>query len=205
MDLKIALLVGLVVGLIAAAIWLWPSPVTILLPAAEIAMEDATGQWTVVLRPNSDLISDAATVLPRIRTGHAATSSLVSPLSPSRELNDVTANVASRIVVEHAATASSVSIGNVAAQSLIASPRVVVENAATVSTVRLGITTAPSTIASPRVLVEHAATVIPIGPIDSSCGLQSDSARVSTKLLIENAEIVDTKPLEAMPPLSLGE
>jgi len=172
MDLKIALLVGLVVGLIAAAIWLWPSPVPIPLSAAEIAVESATGQWTIRLRRSSDLISDAATVLPRIRTDHAATSSLISALSSSTELAEATRDVVQRIVVEHAATASSVSIGT---------------------------TAAPSVIASPRVVVEHGATVIPIGPIGSSSGLQSDSAEVSTKLLIENAEVVNTRLLEAMP------
>ena len=178
MDLKIALLVGLVVGLIAAAIWLWPSPVPILVPTAEIAVEDATWQWTIELQGSSDLILEATAVRPRIRTGQAATSRLVSPLSPSTELGEATENVAPRIVVEHAATASSVPIG---------------------------VTAAPSVIASPRILVEHAATVIVIRALGSSSGLQSDSARVSTKLLIENAEVVDIKLLEAMPPDSLGQ
>ena len=179
MDVKIALLVGLVVGLIAVAIWLWPSPVPILIPAAEITVEDATGQWTVGLRRSTGLISDAATVLPRIRTDHAATASLVSLLLPSTELTDATAgNVAAHIVVEHAATAS---------------------------TLPLGVTTAPSEATSPRVLVEYASTATLIGPITTSSGLQSDSAKVSTKLLIENAEVVDTLLLEAMPLGSPGE
>ena len=180
MDMKIALLVGLVVGLIAAAIWLWPPPPSapILIPSAEITVEDETGQWTVALRPSADLVLITATVLPRIRVGHAATASLVSPLLPSSELVNATADVAVRIVVGHAATTSAISIGLVAA---------------------------PSAIASPRVLVEHAAAASLIGPITTSPGLQSDSAKVSTKLLIENAEVVDTKLLEAMPPGSPGE
>jgi len=178
MDMKIALLVGLVVGLIAAAVWLWPSPAPILVPTARISVEDATAQWAIGLKGNAALARNTSAVLPRIRTGHAATSSLVSPIHPSTGPDEVTDNVASRIVVEHAATASSVSIGT---------------------------TAAPSVIASPRVLVEYAATVIPIGPIGNFSGLQSDSAKVLTKLLIEDAEIVDANLLEAMPLGSLSE
>lgn len=178
MDLKIALLVGLAVGLIAAAIWLWPSPSPILVPAAQISVEDATAQWAIGLKGNGSLDQDTSVVLPRIQIGYAATSKLVSPLQPSTELGKDTKHAVQRILVEHVATAAIVSM--------------VGSKAPTLST-------------APRILVEHAATTLPIGPLRSSSELQSDGVQVLTKLLIENAEVVETKLLEAMPPDSPGE
>ena len=173
MDLKIALLVGLVVGLIAAAFLFWPSPVPIPFPAAEIAVEDAIAQWPIELQGSSDLVLETSAVLPRILTDHAATSSLVSPLQQA-PTEDTT-------------------------------PRVLVEHAATVSFVPIGTQDRPTPNVSPRILVQHVATVLPIGTLSSSSGLQSDSAKVSTKVLIENAEVVNIRLLEAVSPGSLGE
>ena len=172
MDLKIALLVGLVVGLIAAAIWLWPSPVPILVPTAEITVEDATGQWTIGLQESSDLILETAAVLPRIQIGHAATSSLVSPLQSSIELVEAASDVVPRILVEYASTAS---------------PNPLAE------TEDFTITT------SPRILVEHAATVAPLTPVAESELLAKDAQRVAHKLVIENAETINIRTLEPLP------
>jgi len=172
MDLKIALLVGLVVGLILLIIGPWPSTAPILVPAAEIAIEDATWQWTIALQGSSDLILEAASALPRIRTGHAATASLVSPLAPSTELVEITANASPRIVVGHAATTSAISIG--------------IEAAAIVTT-------------DPRILVEPAATVLPLAPVAESELLAEDAQRVTRKLVIEDAETVDIHTLKPMP------
>jgi len=179
MDLKTVLLVGVVVGLIAAAILLWPDDPahTPLIPTAKISVDNATAQWTIELKGSVVLDLEAASVSPRIQICHAATSDLISPLQPSTELGKDSKQAVPRILVEHAATTASVSIGSA---------------------------DVPATTAQPRILVEHAATTLPIGVLCSSSGLQSNSAKVMTKLLIEDAAVVSTTPLEAMPPDSPG-
>jgi len=175
MDLKTALIVGLVVGLIAATLLLWPNgdtPIP-LIPTVTISVNDATAQWTIGLQGSAVLDLEAASVSPRIQICHAATSSLAPPLQPATDLGK---------------------------DSKLAVPRILVEHAATTAFVPMGSTDVPATTARPRILVEHAATTLPIGVLHSSSGLQSDSAKVSPKLLIEDAEIVDTTLLEAMPP-----
>jgi|AntAceMinimDraft_16_1070373.scaffolds.fasta_scaffold13135_3 hypothetical protein len=176
MDLKTVLLVGLSVGLIAAAILLWPSgdaPIP-LTPKAEIVVEGTSIEpWRKELEVSARLAKETVSVLPRVQIWHAVTSGLAPPLQQSTEMERDAKQTAQRILVEHAATATSVP---------------------------MGATTPPVVAASARVLIEHAATALPIGALSSSSGLQSDSAKVSPKLLIEDAEIVDTTLLEAMPP-----
>jgi len=171
MDLKIALLLGLVVGLILVIVGPWLGP-PLPVPAAEIVLEDAMGQWAIGLKPHSGLILAAATVLPRIWTSHAATSGLVSPLQPSIELAEATRNVVQRIVIEHTATAAPVS---------------------------LGMTGVPNATAFPRILVEYAATVSLLAPVAKSELLAEDAQRVAHKLVIENAETVNIRTLEPLP------
>lgn len=170
MDLKIALLAGLLIVAVLLFLPTKPFPLPPVL-RLEIAIEDATWQWTIGLQGSSELILEAGAVLPRIRTDHAATSGLVSPLSPSTELDETTENVVPRIVVEHAATASPGS---------------------------LEATAAPSVIVFARILVEHAATVAPLAPVAESELLEEVAQRVTHKLVIENAETVNTRTLEPL-------